>query len=74
MSNIQRVDKDYLELSDALLRLGCAVMKMYPNHAEDIKVVLPKFMHKELFGECKGMHKVVVQGPFGQYRVEGSDD
>jgi hypothetical protein len=70
---IQRVDKSYLELSEALLNLGCAIWKMFPNHAEDIKIVLPKFVHKELFGECNGMHKVVVQGPFGQYRVEGDD-
>ncbi len=73
MSNIHRIDKDYLELSDALLRLGCAIWKMYPNHAEDIKVVLPKFMHKELFGECKHMQQIIVQGPFGKYRVEGDD-
>jgi hypothetical protein len=70
---IQRVDKSYLELSEALLNLGCAIWKMYPNHAEDIKVVLPKFMHKELFGECKYMQQIIVQGPFGKYRVEGDD-
>jgi hypothetical protein len=46
---------------------------MFPNHAEDIKIVLPKFVHKELFGECDGIHKVVVQGPFGQYRVEADE-
>lgn len=68
--NIVKVDKDYLELSDALLRLGCAVFKMYGVRAQEIKVVLPLDIHKELFGECKGYHHVVVEGPYGRYRVE----
>lgn len=71
--NILRVDKDYLELSDALLKLGCAVFKLYGEQAEDIKVVLPASMHKELFGESKGFGHVVVQGPYGRYRVEAAE-
>jgi hypothetical protein len=66
---IQRVDKDYLELSEALLKLGCAVDKMFPDRATEIEVTMPEWMHQEIFGSHKGFHEVFVRGPFGQYRM-----
>lgn len=70
--SVVRVDENYLKLSDALLKLGCALYEMYQDQVEDIKVVLPAKMHRDLFGECKGFQNVVVQGPYGQYRVESA--
>ena len=68
--SVVRVDDNYRALSEALLKLCCAIDAMYPDHAGKIRVILPKDMHQELFGVSKGFHQVVVEGPFGRYPVD----
>jgi hypothetical protein len=68
--SVVRVDDNYRALSEALLKLGCAIDAMYPDHADKIRVILPKYMHEELFGVSKGFYQVVVEGPFGQFPVD----
>jgi hypothetical protein len=68
--SVVRVDDNYRALSESLLKLGCAIDKMFPDEACNIRVVLPKAMHVSIFGEARGFHRVVVEGPFGQFPVD----
>jgi hypothetical protein len=68
--SVVRVDDNYRALSEALLKLGCAIDAMFPDQAEKIRVILPKQIHQELFGSSFGMNQVVVEGPFGRYLVD----
>jgi hypothetical protein len=67
---VVRVNDNYRALSEALLKLGCAIETMFPNQAEDICVLFPKHIHQELFGICKNTDQVRVEGPFGHYPID----